>query len=337
MNTKAICIGIDYIKFEDLKLSACALDCSRFINNLINKQNYLIENITVFSDVPNTFNQTYNQDINFTIDPNQIIFPTRTNILDALNNTSDIDLLYLYYSGHGTNGENEIPNKKESDGKDEHIIVYDDTTEYIELIIDDDLRKCINSMNSKSIVYAFFDCCNSGSLLDTEVLLGHKQITPLSLISMNADFESTIMISGVLLHFLYTIYKSYKNDEITYALIQNIILYFLAFRLNKKYINLNFINVLYNLQNINQLNVISEPTIYCVSAARDSELAYETENGGYFTNALIQYLETNQMDNLFSTLNQYQSFLNYFYNLRSFQNVTVTCNKIIFFNDQNFN
>ena len=90
--------------------------------------------------------------------------PTRNNIIDGisnlLKNSSEGDVLFLSFSGHGTNVTD--TNGDEKDGKDELIVPLD-----FNCISDDELKSLIQSNLKKNVtMFALFDCCHSGTMLD---------------------------------------------------------------------------------------------------------------------------------------------------------------------------
>lgn len=90
--------------------------------------------------------------------------PTRNNIINGisnlLKNSSEGDILFLSFSGHGTNVAD--TNGDEKDGKDELIVPLD-----FNCISDDELKSLIQSNLKKNVtLFALFDCCHSGTMLD---------------------------------------------------------------------------------------------------------------------------------------------------------------------------
>lgn len=140
-NKKALLIGINY-------------------NGTINQLNGCIED----TNTVNSFleNKGYT-DIKILTDETDIK-PTRDNIINELTqllqNSEDGDLIFIYYSGHGSYVLDK--NADELDKRDEVIVPLD-----FNVILDDELKSIINkNMKAKTNIVAIFDCCNSGTALD---------------------------------------------------------------------------------------------------------------------------------------------------------------------------
>lgn len=141
INKKALLIGINYNGTPN-QLNGCIED-SNSINKLLQNKGY--NNIKILTDDTD-------------------IKPTRENIIneltELLKTSEEGDLIFLYYSGHGSyirdiNGD-------EKDMRDEVIVPLD-----FKLISDDELKTIIkNNMKNKTNIIAVFDCCNSGTALD---------------------------------------------------------------------------------------------------------------------------------------------------------------------------
>ena len=90
--------------------------------------------------------------------------PTRNNILtefkNLLVNSQAGDLLFFMYSGHGSYTLDR--NSDEQDGYDELIVTSD-----LQGITDDEFKTLIQQNLKKDVtLFAMFDCCFSGSILD---------------------------------------------------------------------------------------------------------------------------------------------------------------------------
>lgn len=100
----------------------------------------------------------------------KVFMPTKFNILAGLRwliegATAD-SCLFLHYSGHGSYTKD--ASGDEADGRDECICPCDDTR-----IIDDELRKVlIDALPKGCRLFALFDCCHSGSVLDLKYTYG---------------------------------------------------------------------------------------------------------------------------------------------------------------------
>jgi hypothetical protein len=99
--------------------------------------------------------------------------PTKDNIIKELSSflsqSKDNDILYIHYSGHGSNIIDK--NNDESDLKDETIVTSD-----LLNITDDELNIIIkDNLKSKAKLFAVFDSCHSGSILDLNYILKDKE------------------------------------------------------------------------------------------------------------------------------------------------------------------
>jgi hypothetical protein len=147
MVKKALLIGVNYIGTED-ELNGCINDVNNINKFLVNNCEYQIDNIKILTEKSE-------------------ILPTKENIVKNIewlvSNNSKNDILFFYYSGHGTNTKDK--NKDESDKKDEEIVPLDgDDKGYIS---DDWLYKNLVASVPKDInMWCFFDACHSGTMLD---------------------------------------------------------------------------------------------------------------------------------------------------------------------------
>jgi hypothetical protein len=140
-NKRALLIGINYIGTQ-YQLNGCIRDAYNMKDKLTS---YGFTDFTILSE----------QD--------QII-PTRTNILTSIENfiknSSSNDLLFFYFSGHGSyirdiNGD-------EIDGNDECIISSD-----LEYVTDDEIKQIITTyLKSDRTLIGMFDSCHSGTMFD---------------------------------------------------------------------------------------------------------------------------------------------------------------------------
>lgn len=175
-NKYALLVGINY-KHTEYELLGCINDTNNIKTLLESKYSY--KNFTFLTDDTNKK-------------------PTKENILTELTNlllnSKSGDSLFFLYSGHGTatidlNGD-------ESDQQDE-VIVPCDFTNIESCILDDDINKIIqNNLKSGVKLFALFDCCFSGTILD----LKYNYLTDLEQVNINPNSSDTdgnvIMISG---------------------------------------------------------------------------------------------------------------------------------------------
>jgi len=90
--------------------------------------------------------------------------PNKSNILTELtkllSNSNNNDLLFFSYSGHGSQLVDR--NGDETDGLDEVMVPLD-----FNVITDDELKTVIQTYLKPNVtLFALFDCCNSGTVLD---------------------------------------------------------------------------------------------------------------------------------------------------------------------------
>jgi hypothetical protein len=142
VNKNALLIGCNYIGTQN-ELSGCINDVENIQNKL--RTQYGFNSIVIMTD--NTSKK-----------------PTKVNILDEikvlLNNSKSGDKLFLGFSGHGTYTKD--TNGDEKDGLDEMFVPLD-----FNCISDDEIKICINNNLKKDVtLFALFDCCHSGTILD---------------------------------------------------------------------------------------------------------------------------------------------------------------------------
>lgn len=175
LNKKALLIGINYVG-TSAELYGCIND-QKFMNDKIKEYGFVESNIKLINDNTN-------------------LKPTRNTILTEFEtftkNSTVNDLLLFHYSGHGsyavdTNGD-------ETDGRDELICSSD-----LRGISDDELKQILqNNIKQGTTLFAIFDSCFSGSVLD----LRYQYIDSLNnnLDTQNLKeaetFGNIVMISG---------------------------------------------------------------------------------------------------------------------------------------------
>lgn len=175
---KALLIGINYENTYS-QLNGCINDVSMMETYLKSKG---FSDITLLTD-------------------NTEIKPTKANILSSINNffssSKENDFLYFHYSGHGSYINDK--DGDEDDGLDESIVSKD-----MILITDDELISLIKQkMNKKSTLFAVFDSCHSGTMLDLKYTLSdndNMSINDNMAIINNPKYKDTlsniIMLSG---------------------------------------------------------------------------------------------------------------------------------------------
>jgi len=138
----ALLVGINYIGSR-YQLQGC-------INDVVNMQAFLVSK--------------YKYNTITLITDNTDVKPTSANILNAftklLNDAQSGDTLFFHFSGHGT--QTADVNRDELEGYDEAIVSSD-----LRLIVDDELNTMIRTyLKSGVTLYAVFDSCHSGTVLD---------------------------------------------------------------------------------------------------------------------------------------------------------------------------
>ena len=146
---RALLIGINYYGLNG-QLSGCVNDGTIMRDLLVAKYAFNKEDCTVITDAPGSAVQPTRDNI-------------RTAVFNLLSGSSSGDTLVLHYSGHGsyvkdTDGD-------EIDKKDEVIVPVDYAKNGV--IRDDELYNLtIKRLLPGVKLYAFFDSCYSGSVLD---------------------------------------------------------------------------------------------------------------------------------------------------------------------------
>ena len=95
--------------------------------------------------------------------------PTRETILSELKrflkNGTDDELLYIHFSGHGTQTLS-LFDSSESDKMDECICTFEDDKS-LKTISDNEMNRIVReNLRKTARLYVVFDCCHSGSMLD---------------------------------------------------------------------------------------------------------------------------------------------------------------------------
>jgi len=147
---RALLIGINYTG-SDNPLKGCINDINNINNFLTKNCNYKSTDIKILTDDPNNINK-----------------PTKKNMEDNIrwlvSNCKAGDTLFFYYSGHGSQ-VNDISKDEKIDGKDEVLVPLDYKQNYV--ITDDWLyTNMISCLPQGVTLWAFTDCCHSGTMLD---------------------------------------------------------------------------------------------------------------------------------------------------------------------------
>ena len=156
---RAFLCGINYIGTDE-QLNGCINDIQNINNFLVNNCGYDRKNITIMTD-----------------DPKSTIKPNKSNMEAALialgKGCVSGDTLVFYYSGHGSTVNDR--NNDESDGRDNVLVPLDYKTKGV--ITDDWLFKNLASLLPAGVtLWAFTDCCHSGTMLDLQYNLRCKSV-----------------------------------------------------------------------------------------------------------------------------------------------------------------
>jgi hypothetical protein len=132
-------------------LNGCINDINNINGFLTTQCNYKSENIRILTDAPTNNNK-----------------PTKKNIEDGIrwlvSNCKAGDTLFFYYSGHGAQ-INDVSKDEKIGGKDEVLVPLDYKQNNV--IVDDWLySNMVNCVPQGVTLWAFTDCCHSGTMLD---------------------------------------------------------------------------------------------------------------------------------------------------------------------------
>lgn len=186
-NKKALIFGLNYNGTNN-QLNGCINDATN-ISNFIKDIGFKNENINIITDETK-------------------IKPTAVNIINSITNfiNSGVegDILFLYYSGHGSQTYDYSGDEK--DGKDELIISIDSygiTDDYLKDIIQKNLKKNVT-------LFCLFDCCNSGTILDMKYQYISSSNYELNNEDLIIDSNDSETLSNVIL------FSGCRDDEYSY-------------------------------------------------------------------------------------------------------------------------
>eukprot|EP00756_Hemistasia_phaeocysticola_P007666 Hpha_TRINITY_DN14352_c0_g1::TRINITY_DN14352_c0_g1_i1::g.86615::m.86615 len=156
---KALMMGINYSKEEKGRLDGCCNDVRRMIN-FIDDEGFKPKEgeMRILVDPPE-----YSGVADLGLEVKE---PTKANILAGLDWLADSepgDLLFLHYSGHGT----QVPDLDgdEDDGFDEAVVPMD--FRRVGMISDDVIYdRLLKKLKPGVKLFAVMDCCHSGTILD---------------------------------------------------------------------------------------------------------------------------------------------------------------------------
>lgn len=170
---KALLIGINY-KNSPAELRGCINDINDIKNILVENCDYQESNITVLTEEHQNM-------------------PTRKNIESYINwLVTDIfsgDTILFYYSGHGFYKKD--LSGDEFDYNDELLVPLDYETQGF---ISDDwlLKNLIEKIPHNATLWAFADCCHSGTILDLKYNYQSKcSLLPIKAYKKNMDYNSS--------------------------------------------------------------------------------------------------------------------------------------------------
>mmetsp|Transcript_39183 Transcript_39183/g.94155 ORF Transcript_39183/g.94155 Transcript_39183/m.94155 type:complete len:518 (+) Transcript_39183:49-1602(+) len=174
---RALIIGVTYAEGPDPseRLMGAKNDADEWAARLLQQYGYPPQNVRVMSDVDNTWEPV--KDSPQRDGPHQGVHlkPTRRNILEQLEwLTADVrpgDQLTLIYSGHGV----QVPDWRgdEDDCWDEAICPCDCDSYRLhfvpeKVVLDDEIHEAFVKLPKGAVVWAFFDCCHSGTIMDLD-------------------------------------------------------------------------------------------------------------------------------------------------------------------------
>lgn len=148
LRSKAVLFGLNYPHTADLKLDGC-------VNDVINMSAYL-RSFGVPCDIYTDDNETT---ISSTTGQGIV---TRLYELAAESFRSNLDFVWIHYSGHGSYMVDR--SRDELDGRDEALVPTD--FQQSGLISDDYLQSIFRCFNPRTRVVCIFDCCHSGTIGD---------------------------------------------------------------------------------------------------------------------------------------------------------------------------
>jgi len=178
----AVIIGINYVKTPNSSLNGCINDAYNIEQFLTTQCGYDLNNIVKLVDVGTSDK-----------------YPTKKNIIASFDMlvskaiTEPDTELWISYSGHGSNMKD--LDGDETDGFDECICPSDYETAGI--ILDDFIyNNLISKLPESTTLFALFDCCHSGTVLDLPYIYINNAVQPNNK-KLNSA-ASVVCISGCL-------------------------------------------------------------------------------------------------------------------------------------------
>ncbi|KAH9855342.1 peptidase C14 [Lenzites betulinus] len=161
---KALLIGVREVpQMFEVPVPGAHMDTKLFRKLLYEKYDYSWDDIVILKD-----------DTRMSEEDRAQFWPTRANIIremeDLVRNAQSGDRFVFMYSGHG--GQvHAVADKYEKDEKDEVLFACDslaseDNSEYLNCIIDDEIRATFMRLPAGASCVMVFDCCHSGTAAD---------------------------------------------------------------------------------------------------------------------------------------------------------------------------
>lgn len=171
---RALLIGINYTGTSDA-LAGCVNDINNINKMLLERvDGYTKETITIITD-----------------DPKSPVKPTKRNMEEAIRRFAtgckSGDTLFFYYSGHGAQLNDN--NGDESDGRDSVLVPLDYKTAGV---IRDDwiFTNMVNCLPAGVLLWAFTDCCHSGTMLDLQFNLQCNSVYTKGQVNRNLKYNT---------------------------------------------------------------------------------------------------------------------------------------------------
>ena len=183
---KALLIGINYTDLSGMSLKGCINDIINVRNMLLDAYNYDSDNITILRD---------DDEIKF-------LQPTYSNIIEQLlilvDESKNLEELWLYYSGHGSQIQNRFFNLQNLQNLEKEQVIIPIDYLINGCIVDDELFDIIKNIKCKA--YLIFDCCHSGTVCNlpwkTEYNIETDTINTIKINDSIIDNPNIYMISG---------------------------------------------------------------------------------------------------------------------------------------------
>lgn len=148
----ALLIGLNYIACHPrMQLRGCHNDVQNMRNYLIKHRNYSFEEVKLALDY----------DLRST-SKEGIIEGMYELVADSYS--QDLEEIFLHYSGHGTQRDDETGDEEEGDDKDQVLVPWDCSRNGY--VTDEKINQILARINPKTRVICLFDCCHSATMAD---------------------------------------------------------------------------------------------------------------------------------------------------------------------------